>query len=498
MNQISNYIAFLPVLLLSLLLISSNALKLKGQCPILIPSSETTTSPIFLSNKKRPGLQVIAHRGSSFSLPEHTIAAYRLALELGADYIEPDIVSTKDGKLVAVHAVDLNVTTNVASIFPDRNSTLVTNEGKNITTGYFVYDFTYAEIRTLRVRQRLEDERRSKQFDYLFAIPTLREIFDLLYEWNTLIHPMQNETRNSGVYIEIKSPEIHLDQGIDLVELLLLELEEFPHSNSLFFGNSLHDSLSTGDQKIPRKNHTVTTFGCENQNSYQVPTLVIQCFHEPTIRKTFDAFESKSYPAPPFIYLVSHRCHSESFWYEVGKLNTLVSGVGPNKNCLLGESGYEFMIQAKKHRLAVHPWTTREEVDYLEPQFSTAEEELRYLYCHVGIHGIFTENVDLGVRVGMRGCDDFEAPIDLWNKIREYGKLKGMNETLESDVCAENNDADWLFYFSALMFGVAIGMGGFFIVVKLKTDIIKNRGERGGHQRITQNENANPNLNPIA
>jgi len=482
--------------LITLLIVLYNSicasLNLPGQCPILIPSEVTTTSSIFLSETRRPGLQVIAHRGSSFSLPEHTIAAYRLALELGADYIEPDIVSTKDGTLVAVHSLDLNFTTNVADIYPGRNGTLVLNGVES--TGYFVYDFTFEEIKTLRVRQRLPEERRSQQFDYLFSIPTLRDIFDLLHEWNTELAPLQNSTKKSGVYIELKKPEILQQFGIDTVELLMSELQTFPHSNSLFFGNSLADNESKeyydNDNESNKYKYSQTTFGCEHSNSYSVPTLVIQCYHEPTIRRTAEAFKSNSLPNPPFIYLVDKHCHDELFWYNVGELESIVTGVGPNKACLVGESGYEFMIQAKKHNVAVHAWTTREEVDFLiSSDFATAEEELRYLYCHVGINGIFTENVDLGVRVGVRGCDDFKSPIDLWYQYREYEKETGMDETIRLKDCSEDEE-DSILDFSSGMLGFAVGMVLSFCVIQMKVkeqQICKER-KKEQHQQISQND----------
>ena len=89
-----------------------------------------------------PSQLVIAHRGASSHLPEHTLASYRLGLELGADYIQTDIVPTQDGKLIAVHSMDLDVTTDVAQKFPDRKSS---SEYLN-RTGYWTYNFTLEEI----------------------------------------------------------------------------------------------------------------------------------------------------------------------------------------------------------------------------------------------------------------------------------------------------------------------------------------------------------------
>eukprot|EP00551_Chaetoceros_affinis_P010046 CAMPEP_0203670904 /NCGR_PEP_ID=MMETSP0090-20130426/6861_1 /ASSEMBLY_ACC=CAM_ASM_001088 /TAXON_ID=426623 /ORGANISM="Chaetoceros affinis, Strain CCMP159" /LENGTH=537 /DNA_ID=CAMNT_0050535881 /DNA_START=38 /DNA_END=1651 /DNA_ORIENTATION=+ len=501
----------LVVPVLTILPQTASSFKVPGQCPVKVPPSHQTTSPILLSssnnliinnhqdddsktnakvsnnnnnNNRRPGLQVIAHRGGSFSLPEHTIAGYRLALELGADYIEPDIVSTKDGTLVAVHDVDLNITTNVADVYPGRNS--IEGVGSNVEErgGYFVYDFTYDEIKELRVKQRLGDYGRSRQFDGIFPIPTLREIFDLLYEWNTQIIQSHNETRRSGVYVELKKPEVHLEKGIDLVELLMAELQSFPYSNSLFFGNSLGGSSGGGDGD----GNGETTFGCEDVGSYDVPTLVIQCFHGPTIQKTAEAFESNSFPSPPFIYLVNKRCHESDFWQDVKNLHPIVSGIGPNKECLVGESGEEFMSQARDNQLAVHAWTTREEVDFVMDGFSTAEEELRFLYCHVGIDGIFTESVDLGVRVGVRGCDDFNLPIELWSSyIAKYEEEKGLKKSALGD----QSCSDSAFWSNLLswMFGLSLGMVGAFLIAKWKVNADQKR-RRTKHQSISQDDSS--------
>jgi glycerophosphoryl diester phosphodiesterase len=117
---------------------------------------------------------VIAHRGASGHRPEHTLESYRLAIEMGADFIEPDLVSTKDGRLVARHEPDITQTTDVAQRpeFADRKR-CVTIDGV-AHTGWFTVDFTLEELRTLRAVQ--PRPYRSKEFDGMFAVPTLEEI----------------------------------------------------------------------------------------------------------------------------------------------------------------------------------------------------------------------------------------------------------------------------------------------------------------------------------
>ena len=120
---------------------------------------------------------VIAHRGASGYRPEHTLASYELAIEQGADFIEPDLVSTKDGVLVARHENEIGGTTDVAAHpeFADRRTTKVI-DGVALT-GWFTEDFTLDELRTLRARERLPEVRPgSAAFDGQFGIPTLQEI----------------------------------------------------------------------------------------------------------------------------------------------------------------------------------------------------------------------------------------------------------------------------------------------------------------------------------
>jgi glycerophosphoryl diester phosphodiesterase len=118
--------------------------------PLIIPPTVTTHAPKI----------VIAHRGASAHLPEHSLPAYRLALELDTDYIEPDLVATKDNELIAIHSMDMEITTDVAEKFPDRKTfSKYLNQ-----TGYWSYEFTLEEVKTLRVHQRLPTAR-STAFD---------------------------------------------------------------------------------------------------------------------------------------------------------------------------------------------------------------------------------------------------------------------------------------------------------------------------------------------
>lgn len=148
--------------------------------------------------KRRP--IVIAHRGASGERPEHTLAAYRLAIAQGADFIEPDLTATRDGVLVARHENEISQTTDVAghSEFAARRATK-TIDGQPVS-GWFTEDFTLAELKTLRARERLPDLRPANTRYADETIPTFQEVIDLAREEG------RRRGRVVGLYPELKHP----------------------------------------------------------------------------------------------------------------------------------------------------------------------------------------------------------------------------------------------------------------------------------------------------
>ncbi|HEY9296024.1 MAG TPA: glycerophosphodiester phosphodiesterase family protein, partial [Phormidium sp.] len=146
---------------------------------------------------------IIAHRGASGFRQEHTLESYELAINLGADYIEPDLVSTKDGILIARHENEISSTTNVAEYpeFANRKATKLI-DGKLIT-GWFTEDFTLEEIKTLKAKERLPF--REQSFNGKFSIPTFQEIIDLVKVKSGEIG------RSLGIYPETKHPSYFAD-----------------------------------------------------------------------------------------------------------------------------------------------------------------------------------------------------------------------------------------------------------------------------------------------
>jgi glycerophosphoryl diester phosphodiesterase len=151
---------------------------------------------------------VIGHRGASGYLPEHTLEGYALAIELGADYVEPDLVMTKDGHLIARHEPNMINTTDVKDRpeFASRKRTAVVDG--TAEEGWFASDFTLAEIKTLRAIQAFGE--RPQQFNGEFRIPTLEQIIELVKRKS------KEKERTIGIYPETKHPTYHRSLGLPL------------------------------------------------------------------------------------------------------------------------------------------------------------------------------------------------------------------------------------------------------------------------------------------
>src|SRR5215475_91919 len=153
----------------------------------------------------QPAKQLIAHRGASGSAPEHTIAAYRLALEQRADFVEPDLAVTKDGVLICLHDDTLERTSNIAKVFADRPSANVPSRGSE--KRWLANDFTVEEIRRLDA---------GSWFDPKFAglrVPTFQEMIDLV-------------RGKAGLYPELKSPPLYTARGVDMEQIFVRVIKQ--------------------------------------------------------------------------------------------------------------------------------------------------------------------------------------------------------------------------------------------------------------------------------
>lgn len=323
---------------------------------------------------------VIAHRGASAYLPEHTLEAYALAVRLGADYIEPDLVMTRDGVLIARHDNVLNLTTDVAQRpeFASRR-TKKSVDGKEVE-GWFSEDFTLGEIKTLRAVERIPDIRPGNaMFDRRFAIPTLDEIL-------TLRAALEREAgRRIGVYPETKHPT-HFQQAGLAMEHPLIE--------------------------------TLKRHGLEGTDA----PVFIQSFEIANLKALDDMTEV------PLIQLLADEGKPFDVQAEGGTVTyddmatakglqavaAYADGVGPEKNHFvipLGADGRleaarptRFVADAHAAGLLVHPYTFRAENHFLPAQYrregpATAAGDGRgeiEAFLAAGIDGFFTDNPDVG------------------------------------------------------------------------------------------------------
>jgi glycerophosphoryl diester phosphodiesterase len=320
---------------------------------------------------------VIGHRGASGYRPEHTLASYRLAIDMGADYIEPDLVSTKDHKLVARHENEIGGTTDVAAHpeFADRRTTK-TIDGRAIT-GWFTEDFTLAELRTLRARERLPDLRPfNTAFDGLYQVPTLQEVIDLA------------KRAGVGIYPETKHPTYFDSIHLSLEEPLLAILR----------ANGLNG---------PGAKVFIQSFETTNLKELHRRTSVplVQLIDE--VGAPYD-----------FVVAGDPRTYDDLVTPEgLAEIATYADGVGPSKNRIVPRDANGKLLaptslvrDAHQAGLVVHPWTFRRENSFLPLDFRQGNPanpffllapgdfpaELR-LFFRLGVDGLFSDNPDTAV-----------------------------------------------------------------------------------------------------
>ncbi len=306
---------------------------------------------------------IIAHRGASGERPEHTIAAYTLAIEQGADFIEPDLVLTKDGVLVARHENEISETTDVAAKpeFADRK-TSKTIDGQKMT-GWFTEDFTLAELKTLRAKERLPQLRKANMaYDGQFEVPTFGEILELA------------KARGVGVYPETKHPSYFASIGLPHEAPLLALLQKYGHTE-----------------------RTATVF----IQSFEVGNL--QALRAKTKVRLIQLIDEKGSPADRADLTYPQMTTPAG----LKAIATYADGIGPNKALviprnLLGALGDPTALVADAHKvgLAVHPWTFRRE-NYFLPlgaksginpaAHGNLESEIR-AFLAAGVDGLFSDN----------------------------------------------------------------------------------------------------------
>ncbi|MGG2398112.1 glycerophosphodiester phosphodiesterase [Pseudomonas sp. SH1-B] len=341
--------------------------------------------------RQQPGLQpyqartpdmplVIAHRGASGHVPEHTLAAYALAVLQGADYIEPDLVMTRDGHLVARHDNELGLTTDVAQHpeFASRKRTL-TVDGASLE-GWFSEDFTLAELKTLRAIERIPQQRPGNtRFDGQFEIPTLQEIIDLVKNLQA------SEQRVIGLYPETKHPT-HFQQLNLAMEQPLLEVLK-------------RNGYDSAEAPV-----YIQSFEVENLKaiSHQSSIRLIQLLWmegQPFDQQTLGNALSYTQMTTP---------------EGLQDIARYANGIGPEKGMVIprdqaGNLTQPTRLVANAHAagLKVHPYTFRAENAFLPAALRSSsdpaargdiEAELR-AYLASGIDGMFIDQPDIAVRL---------------------------------------------------------------------------------------------------
>jgi glycerophosphoryl diester phosphodiesterase len=316
---------------------------------------------------------VIAHRGASGYRPEHTLASYTLAIEQGADYIEPDLVATRDGHLIARHEPLLDDTTDVKSRpqFADRKSTRLL-DGKSVT-GYFASDFTLAEIKQLRAVQ--SNPARSKEHDGRYEIPTFEEILDLLGRESA------RRQRAIGIYPETKHPSFHLALGLPLEQRLL-------------------DALRR--HKLDRADGPVFIQSFESANlQYLRPKTrlpLVQLLDDGALQ--FDAAGQRIVSVKIPQLGDERGGTSPRSLEDVAKY---ANAIGPWKRQILRDVGAPQLLQtslieqAHAAGLRVHTYTFRTEPATLAPEYHEDPQlEFRQFYA-LGIDGVFSDFPDVAL-----------------------------------------------------------------------------------------------------
>ena len=299
---------------------------------------------------------IIGHRGASGYRPEHTIESYRLAIEQGADVIEPDLVMTKDRILVARHENEIGATTDAARMFPDRLRTKVI-DGQS-TSGWFVEDFTLAELKQLKARERLGF--RSHRFDGQFEVPTFEEI---------LVFVRREERRlgrRLGIYPETKHPSYHESLGLPITDSLLSVLAR-------------HGYRDRGEPVF------IQSFESENLRAARSKTAL----------RLVRLIES----AGPLTTPAGLR-DIATFADGIGPSKDLVQPIGPD-----GALGPPTSLVADAHAagLFVHVWTLRADSSFLPKGYGgDAEAEVRRM-VELGVDGFFTDFPDIARRVVLPG-----------------------------------------------------------------------------------------------
>ena len=322
---------------------------------------------------------IIGHRGASGYRPEHTLAAYELAARMGADYVEPDLVSTKDRVLVARHENEISTTTDVA-VRPEFASRKTTKSIDGVSlTGWFTEDFTLAELKTLRAKERIPEVRqRNTIYDGRFEVPTFDEVLDLRRRLSRELG------REIGVYPETKHPTYFRSIGLPLEGPLVRALRA---------------------QRLDRRRSPVFVQSFETRNlrmlDRRIEAPLVQLYGSKT-SQPFDLRGTRD--ARTYGDLATRTGLREVAEYA--------DGAGPPKDYIVprnpdGSSGRPTSFVGDAHRagLVVHPYTFRNENQFLPLELRSSADPNAYgdaiseyeQFFALGVDGLFSDNPDTAI-----------------------------------------------------------------------------------------------------
>jgi len=315
---------------------------------------------------------VIAHRGASGYLPEHTLPAYRLAIQLGADYIEPDLVMTRDGFLVARHERQLGSSTNVAELPRFANRRRTEGSGEKEVTDWFAEDFLLTELQLLRARETRPGVRPGNTaFDGQFAVPELSRIIGLLREESA------RHGRPIGLYPELKDPAVLRARGLDPERALLA-------------------ILGAAGLAGPGAPVLIQSFDADSLQRLRARTRL------PLVQLVAGLEGPGGAVAPP----------------DFAAIASYANGVGLPKDMILATDP-DLVTAARAAGLFVHGWTFRSENEYLPPDRrrgadpagrGDVEGELAAALDR-GMTGFFTDQPDVGRLVCAGRRNNHQATI---------------------------------------------------------------------------------------
>jgi glycerophosphoryl diester phosphodiesterase len=346
---------------------------------------------------------VIGHRGAAGYLPDHTLESYELAIKLGADYIEPDLVATKDGHLIARHEPNITSTTDVAS-HPEFAGRLTTKVVDGVAeTGYFASDFTLAEIKTLRAVQPLAE--RPQQFNGRFEIPTLSEVIELAQRWSKKLD------RQIGVYPETKHPTYHADLGLPLEHRLVnvlkkhgwngrrapVFIQSFEQSNLKLLNRLTKVRLvQLVDANDVAPDGTIT-YAAPFDRPYDWtvsgdPELVSRTFGFFTTDEGLEEISEYADGIGPWKpYIVSSRAIALNPDGTVADANG--DGLVDERDRVLLPPT-DLVERAHDHGLLIHTWTFRNEQRRLASDFAGNPVNEYLLFYRLGVDGVFSDFPD--------------------------------------------------------------------------------------------------------